>query len=155
MRLERSLRCYDGQLTLGEMYGENRTVRRRTEPCRLSVSTSRVVGSEMLKDGEVGLQPGFELPWEDTEEQEPERGRGVVMWGGVGLASLSRPREAISSMKDGRAPAISWAEMETGMCREGGLEGGRVEGGHSYMRGRTPWRRPTVVMCELSSNPRA
>jgi len=63
----------------------------------------------MLKDGDVGLQPGFELPREDTEEQEPERERDVMMRGGdsrEGLASLSRPREAMSSMKDGSVPDI-------------------------------------------------
>lgn len=82
-------------------------MRRREEPCRLSVSASREMDSEdILKDGDVGLQPGLELPREDTEEQEPERERGALMRGGEGLASLSRPREAMSSMKDGSAPAI-------------------------------------------------
>lgn len=85
-----------------------------------------------MKDGDVGLQPGFELPREDTEEQEPERERGVVMRGGEGFTSLSRPREAISSIKDGSALAI-WAEMGRGVCcRKGGLGGSRVEEGHSY-----------------------
>jgi hypothetical protein len=112
---------------------------------------------DTLKDANVGLQPGFELPREDTEEQEPERERDVVMRGGADLASLSRPREAMSSMKDGSALAI-WAEMGTDMCRrKSGLGGSNVEGGHSYkqMGGGAPWRRPTVVMYERSSNPRA
>lgn len=77
----------------------------------------------IVKDSDIGLQPGFELPREDTEEQEPERERDVVTCGGEGFASLSSPREAMSSMKDGSALAI-WAEMGTGVCRrKGGLEG--------------------------------
>lgn len=65
----------------------------------------------------MGLQPRFELLIEDTEEQEPERERIVVMRGGLGegLASLSRPREAMSSMKEGRA-AI-WADVGRSMRR--------------------------------------
>lgn len=87
---------------------------------------------DILKDGDVGLHPGFELPSEETEEQEPERERDVVMRGGEGFASLSRPREAISSMKDGSVLDI-WAEMGTDMCRrKSGLGGSSVEGGHSY-----------------------
>lgn len=60
----------------------------------------------MLKGDDNGLQPGFGLPCEETEEDEPERERVAVMRGGEGFASLSRPREAMSSMKDGSEPAI-------------------------------------------------
>ena len=34
----------------------------------------------MLKDGDNGLQPGFRLPREDTEEEDPEREREGVMF---------------------------------------------------------------------------
>lgn len=102
------------------------------------MSTSRGIDSEdMLKDGDNGLQPGFGLPREEAEEVEPEREREVVMRGGEGFTSLSRPREAMSSMKDGSELAI-WAEMGTGVYRrKGGLGGSRVERGHSYRCGQT------------------
>lgn len=80
---------------------------------------------DIAKDDDIGLQPGFELPREDMEEQEPERERDVVMRGGEGFASLSRPREAMSSMKDGSALAI-WVEMGMGVCRRTGSLGGRA-----------------------------
>ena len=45
-----------------------------------------------------------ELPIEEQEEQELERSRVLMILGVSGLASsLSRPKEAMSSMKEGRA----------------------------------------------------
>jgi len=35
---------------------------------------------DMLKDGDSGLHPGFGLPWEDTDEEEPEREREMVIF---------------------------------------------------------------------------
>lgn len=59
-----------------------------------------------MKDGEIGLLPGFELPREDAEEEESERGREGVRRDEESFLSLSRPSEAMSSIKDGSALAI-------------------------------------------------
>jgi len=50
----------------------------------------------------MGLQPSVELPNEEQEEHEEERSRVLTILGVSGLAS-SMPREAMSSMKEGRA----------------------------------------------------
>jgi len=51
----------------------------------------------------VGLWSRFELPREETDEQDPERDRLAEIHDLGGLRSLSRPRDAMSSMKEGRA----------------------------------------------------
>lgn len=76
------------------MYGEYLTALTRREALeRLSESMSRAQ--------RMGLQPS-ELPNEEQEEHEEERSRVLTILGVAGLAS-SMPREAISSMKEGRA----------------------------------------------------
>jgi hypothetical protein len=50
----------------------------------------------------MGLQPSAELPNEEQEEHDEERSRVLTILGVAGLAS-SMPREAMSSMKEGRA----------------------------------------------------
>lgn len=80
----------------------------------------------------MGLWSRCELPKEETDEQDPERDREVET---EGLISLSRPRDAMSSMKEGRS-GMRWS-----MGR--GLE--CLAMGGSY-KAQSSWRRPTVVM---------
>lgn len=67
-----------------------------------------------------GLQLSVELPIEEQEEQEDERSRVLTMLGvEAGLAS-SMPREAMSSMNEGRA-AIDTAISDGVQRREDSL----------------------------------
>jgi hypothetical protein len=69
-----------------------------------------------------GLPPSAELPIEEQEEHELERSRVLMICGVAGLASsLSRPKEAMSSMKEGRA-AIDTKIADVVRCQENSLQ---------------------------------
>lgn len=82
------------------MYGVYLAALERGKGWRLSTSRSRGNTSEdRLNVDDMGLWSRFEFPREETDEQDPERDRQAEI---RELISLSSPRDAMSSMKEGR-----------------------------------------------------